>query len=303
MSGPKKVSATSTKKGVEKWLESVAMPTNYLPYRWNFMLSVVGMLILCTGAFMVIRANTGETQRLALAELTKRVNPQGNAPANGDCYYHYRQYGLQGRRSLDSKNRWTSQSDSDKVYLTPSKELLSLPNNLAICSSTQTGGEAWKDEWCFNLRVVNSDYSGRAIWHLKDVGYLECAFPDEYWYEYVYKQVSLQFTVLQRDSPVCAIYFASGTITLTEGSEWKGNYETTFVFLRWWENDLVLEIYSRKNFKYAFHLQLPDSTGDVPEVLAWIPNGLSYLECKPAHQFLGAITRDQDKLRRKWMSK
>jgi len=278
VSGCKKVSATSTKKGCTKSFCPVAMPKSFLPSTWNFILGISGMIILCS-VFVVQRDIFGtrrESQEgtAEFIQIPEESKDSTFLPTKyGECYFHSNN----NRTSLLTiDNDFQSTTDSMTVYLKTTGTDWHTAN-IFICV----------EKVCFELS--KKQRIGKLRWQLyaephESTGYLDCKMHSIFWYNYIREFRSFKYKpVTEPNSPFCEYYAYDGTfIRLNDVNEWSFGEGQKKVSLNNFLNYLLFN--SGDGNRYRFDVNAIDEKVD-EKVLRWTFQG-GYLECKPIHEFL-----------------
>jgi len=303
LSGGTKVSATSTKNGGTKWHWSMAMPTNYLPCSWKFMLALTGMLILSTGAFMVAgatvktqRRDVDEIERTAIIVDLARIEREyrQEKPGDGDCYYKFEYRGtLDGvylgihQILLNKENKWKTEVKRKwrEVYM------VTMKSSLVFCWYVDDRYNGDKGGRCYILTPPDGNhfqsFSGRLIWQLDKNQYLDCQMSSSTWYENTVESMYTVVNLVTPENPICTYYANDATvIRLAKKNKWTNSYGDLTISMFRSDDELVLmqRIKSMKDIDIRnFRLKLVwDSESDV---LGWMLTR-GYFECKPATKFL-----------------
>jgi len=247
MNERKKASPTPAEK-VGSGLPSVAVPSNHLPFTVKSILAVTGLIILCTGAFMVIQGEASvELQRLSNEVQPSEANivtaddqdlgnmniPEGYYPKSGECTYMFGN--PLGRIVLNKDNGWrgTALSPSDRktemvsIVMERAKEKV---NTLSMC---RTGVQY--HEKCFILSKWRLVEQETVIWKTKDLTkFGEKKDEQEYtfllchsWglYDEILKFVAPKWKDknIPHGTTACVYYGGgeSSIVVLNEGNKWK----------------------------------------------------------------------------------
>jgi len=273
VSGCKKASATSAKKGGTKSFCPVAMPKSYLPCTWNFILGISGMMIILGSVLFLVQWDIVGTQRQSqnLGAAWSEIKDENLILQEWQCFLHLDGEDFKDKNlQLTFENDWTNYNAGQK------------PVNLSW-TDKDAHFSICRFEVCSRLDIPKG--SGKFRWDLPGPhsGYLDCNMPKENWYNYIRQFESFKkWPLTQPSSPVCVYYANDGTlIRLNDDNEWSVVKDNKQVSLKCFRTKLMFNSGDGNAYRLDVKFELLDSTDDY---LRWTFQG-GYLECKPKKKF------------------